>query len=82
MNIGQYEHHMRQIEDAQRWYYQSQNQYDQLRTLVADTALEGAIITDELKYAVSNAKSDIELARKLFEEAKAGMIATVERIKL
>lgn len=82
MNIGQYEHHMRQIEDAQRWYYQSQQQYDQLRTVVADTALAGETITDELKDAVADAKSDIELARKLFEEAKAGMIATVERMKL
>lgn len=82
MNIGQYEHHMSKIEDAQRWYYQSQQQYDQLRTVVADTALAGETITDELKDAVADAKSDIELARKLFEEAKAGMIATVERMKL
>lgn len=82
MNIGQYEHHMHKIEDAQRWYYQSEQQYNQLRTAVADAALAGETITDELKDAVASAKQDMQLAQELFADAKAGMIAAVQRIQL
>lgn len=82
MNLGQYELYMKRVEDAQQWYYQSEQQYNSLRTAVADAALAGEPITDELKDAVASAKQDMRLAQELFIDAKAEMIATIERIQL